>query len=56
MSGGAEKLRARKPSARFMEEEEILMQALAEEEEDAHPEEGTIKIDSQMRKISRFKA
>jgi hypothetical protein len=39
-----------------MEEEEILMQALADEEEDAHPEEGAIEIDSQMRNISRFKA
>ncbi|KAJ6550711.1 hypothetical protein B0H10DRAFT_2242615 [Mycena sp. CBHHK59/15] len=32
--GGAEKPRTRKPSARVIEEEEILMQALADEEED----------------------
>ncbi|KAJ6621946.1 hypothetical protein B0H10DRAFT_2214756 [Mycena sp. CBHHK59/15] len=44
--GGAEKPRARKPSARVMEEEEILMQALADEEEDVHPGDGAIEIDS----------
>ncbi|KAJ6616886.1 hypothetical protein B0H10DRAFT_1948751 [Mycena sp. CBHHK59/15] len=44
--GGAEKPRARKPSARVMEEEEILMQALADEEEDVHPDDGAIEIDS----------
>ncbi|KAJ7884383.1 hypothetical protein B0H14DRAFT_2564435 [Mycena olivaceomarginata] len=40
------KPRARKPSARVMEEEEILMQALANEEEDARPDDGAIEIDS----------
>ncbi|KAJ7926522.1 hypothetical protein B0H13DRAFT_2313418 [Mycena leptocephala] len=40
------KPRARKPSARVMEEEEILMQALANEEEDARPVDGAIEIDS----------
>jgi len=41
--GGAEKSRARKPSARVMEEE-ILMQALADEEEDARPDDGAIEF------------
>ncbi|KAJ7855529.1 hypothetical protein B0H13DRAFT_2357800 [Mycena leptocephala] len=44
--GGAEKPRARKPSAWVMEEEEISMQALADKEEDAHPDDGAIEIDS----------
>jgi hypothetical protein len=44
--GGAEKPRARKPSAWVMEEEEISMQALADKEEDAHPDGGAIEIDS----------
>ncbi|KAJ7097460.1 hypothetical protein C8R44DRAFT_748562 [Mycena epipterygia] len=42
----AQFLRARKPSARVMEEKEILVQALADEEEDARPDEGAIEIDS----------
>ncbi|KAJ7653902.1 ribonuclease H-like domain-containing protein [Mycena polygramma] len=44
--GGADKPRARKPSTRVMEEEEILMQALAEEEEDRNLDDGAIEIDS----------
>ncbi|KAJ6579385.1 hypothetical protein B0H10DRAFT_1962921 [Mycena sp. CBHHK59/15] len=44
--GGAEKPRACKPSAQVMEEEEILRQALADEEEDARPDNGAIEIDS----------
>ncbi|KAJ7730528.1 ribonuclease H-like domain-containing protein [Mycena metata] len=44
--GGAEKPRARKPSARVMEEEEMLMQALADEEEDAIPDDGAIEVNS----------
>ncbi|KAJ6603705.1 hypothetical protein B0H10DRAFT_1957768 [Mycena sp. CBHHK59/15] len=43
--GGAEKPHACKPSAQVMEEEEILMQALADEEEDARPDDGAIEID-----------
>ncbi|KAJ6471331.1 ribonuclease H-like domain-containing protein [Mycena sanguinolenta] len=42
----AEKPRAHKPSARDMEEEEILVQALADEEKDARPDDGAIEIDS----------
>jgi hypothetical protein len=41
------KPRARKPSARVMEEEEILMQELADEEEDARPDDSTIEIGSE---------
>jgi hypothetical protein len=44
--GGAEKPRARELSARVMEEEEILMQELADKEEDACPDDGAIEIDS----------
>ncbi|KAJ7480418.1 ribonuclease H-like domain-containing protein [Mycena galericulata] len=44
--GGAEKPRTRKPSARAMEEEEILMEALAEEIEDTFPDDGAIEVDS----------
>ncbi|KAJ7105348.1 ribonuclease H-like domain-containing protein, partial [Mycena epipterygia] len=44
--GGAEKPRARKPSARVIEEEESLMQALADAEEDANPDDGAIEVDS----------
>jgi hypothetical protein len=44
--GGAEKPRARKPSTRVIEEEEILMQALADEGDYARPADGTIEIDS----------
>ncbi|KAJ6606747.1 hypothetical protein B0H10DRAFT_2228552 [Mycena sp. CBHHK59/15] len=44
--GGAEKPRKRKPSARVMEEEEILMQALAEADEDDVPDDGAIEIES----------
>jgi hypothetical protein len=40
--GRAEKPRARKPSAWVMEEEEILMQELADNEEDVRPDNGTI--------------
>ncbi|KAJ6608573.1 hypothetical protein B0H10DRAFT_1955343 [Mycena sp. CBHHK59/15] len=45
--GGAEKPRARKPSARVIEEEELLIQALAEELEDDVPDDGAIEIDSE---------
>ncbi|KAJ6621947.1 hypothetical protein B0H10DRAFT_1944981 [Mycena sp. CBHHK59/15] len=45
--GGAEKPRARKPSARVIQEEELLMQALAEELEDDVPDDGAIEIDSE---------
>lgn len=45
--GGAVKPRARKPSAKAMEEEEVLMQALAELEEDEFPDDGAIEIDSE---------
>jgi hypothetical protein len=45
--GGAEKPRAaRKLSARVMEEENILIQELADNEEDARPDNGAIEIDS----------
>ncbi|KAJ6619208.1 ribonuclease H-like domain-containing protein [Mycena sp. CBHHK59/15] len=44
--GGAEKPRTRKPSARAMEEEEILMEALADEIEDTFPDDGAIEVDS----------
>ncbi|KAJ7664159.1 hypothetical protein B0H17DRAFT_1211425 [Mycena rosella] len=44
--GGAEKPRRRKPSVQAMEEEEMLMQALAEDAEDAVPDDGAIEIDS----------
>ncbi|KAJ6616538.1 P-loop containing nucleoside triphosphate hydrolase protein [Mycena sp. CBHHK59/15] len=40
------KPRTRKPSAWVMEEEEILMQALADEEEDACPDDRAIEIES----------
>ncbi|KAJ6618053.1 hypothetical protein B0H10DRAFT_1947851 [Mycena sp. CBHHK59/15] len=42
----SQKPHARKPSARVMEEEEILMQALTDEEEDVRPDDGAIEIDS----------
>ncbi|KAJ6602904.1 hypothetical protein B0H10DRAFT_2230082 [Mycena sp. CBHHK59/15] len=45
--GGAEKPRARKPSVQVIEEEELLMQALAEELEDDVPDDGAIEIDSE---------
>ncbi|KAJ7131416.1 hypothetical protein C8R44DRAFT_850141 [Mycena epipterygia] len=45
--GGAEKPRACKPSVRVIEEEELLMQALAEELEDNVPDDGAIEIDSE---------
>jgi hypothetical protein len=41
------KPRACKPSAWVMKKEEIWMQALADEEEDARPDESTIEIDSE---------
>jgi hypothetical protein len=44
-ASGAEKPRAHKPSARVMEEEGILMQALADKEKDACPDDGAIEID-----------
>ncbi|KAJ6610634.1 ribonuclease H-like domain-containing protein [Mycena sp. CBHHK59/15] len=44
--GGAQKPRARKPSARVLEEEERLMQELADELEDRVPDDGAIEIDS----------
>ncbi|KAJ7210832.1 hypothetical protein GGX14DRAFT_394457 [Mycena pura] len=48
--GGATKPRerksARKAAQRVMEAEEILMQQLAEEEEDCIPDDGAIEIDS----------
>ncbi|KAJ6570310.1 hypothetical protein B0H10DRAFT_2237929 [Mycena sp. CBHHK59/15] len=44
--GGAEKPRKRKPSAQVMEEEEILMQALAEADEDEVLDDGAIEIES----------
>ncbi|KAJ7915735.1 hypothetical protein B0H13DRAFT_1871854 [Mycena leptocephala] len=40
--GEATKPRARKPSRKAMEEEELLMQALAEQEEDDIPDDGVI--------------
>ncbi|KAJ6626261.1 hypothetical protein B0H10DRAFT_2185875 [Mycena sp. CBHHK59/15] len=43
---GAEKPRTRKPSPRVMEEEEMLMQQLAEDAEDEVPDDGAIEIDS----------
>ncbi|KAJ6618395.1 hypothetical protein B0H10DRAFT_2217697 [Mycena sp. CBHHK59/15] len=43
---GAEKSRARKLAARAMEQEELLMQALAEAEENGVPDDGAIEIDS----------
>ncbi|KAJ7368515.1 hypothetical protein DFH08DRAFT_796431 [Mycena albidolilacea] len=42
------KLHARKPSAQVMEEEAILTQVLAAEEEDARPDGGTIEVDSEL--------
>ncbi|KAJ6610956.1 ribonuclease H-like domain-containing protein [Mycena sp. CBHHK59/15] len=42
----AEKPRARKPSRKAMEEEELLMQALAEQVEDDILDDGAIEIDS----------
>ncbi|KAJ7670124.1 ribonuclease H-like domain-containing protein [Mycena polygramma] len=45
--GGADKPRARKPTARAMEEEEILMQAFADAAEDDVPDDGAIEIDSE---------
>ncbi|KAJ6628551.1 hypothetical protein B0H10DRAFT_1940388 [Mycena sp. CBHHK59/15] len=44
--GGAEKPRTRKLSACMMEEEEILMEALADEIEEAFPDDGAIEVDS----------
>ncbi|KAJ6607529.1 hypothetical protein B0H10DRAFT_2439527 [Mycena sp. CBHHK59/15] len=44
--GGAEKPRKRRPSKRVMEEEEQLMEALANAEEDDVPDDGPIEIDS----------
>ncbi|KAJ6623316.1 ribonuclease H-like domain-containing protein [Mycena sp. CBHHK59/15] len=44
--GGAEKPRKRRPSKRAMEEEEQLMEALANAEEDDVPDDGAIEIDS----------
>ncbi|KAJ6623858.1 hypothetical protein B0H10DRAFT_1943637 [Mycena sp. CBHHK59/15] len=44
--GGAEKPRARKPATKVMEEEERLMEELADELEDQEPDEGAIEIDS----------
>ncbi|KAJ6607551.1 hypothetical protein B0H10DRAFT_1956165 [Mycena sp. CBHHK59/15] len=44
--GGAEKPRARKLSTKVMEEEERLMEELADELEDQEPDEGAIEIDS----------
>jgi hypothetical protein len=59
VASGAEKLRAHKPSARVMEEEEILIQALADREEDAWrmrvPTTVPLRL-TWMRNISRFKA
>ncbi|KAJ6605738.1 hypothetical protein B0H10DRAFT_1957154 [Mycena sp. CBHHK59/15] len=46
VSRGAEKSRARKLAARAMEQEELLMQALAEAEENGVPDDGAIEIDS----------
>jgi hypothetical protein len=43
----ATKPRTRKPSAHVMQEEEMLMQALAEEAEDAIPDDGAIEIHSE---------
>ncbi|KAJ6534576.1 hypothetical protein B0H10DRAFT_1972433 [Mycena sp. CBHHK59/15] len=43
---GAEKPRARKPAAQAMEQEELLMQGLAEAEENEVLDDGTIEIDS----------
>ncbi|KAJ6603954.1 ribonuclease H-like domain-containing protein [Mycena sp. CBHHK59/15] len=45
--GEAEKPRQRKPSARVMEEEEVLMQALAEADEDEIPDDGAVEIGSE---------
>ncbi|KAJ6467375.1 ribonuclease H-like domain-containing protein [Mycena sanguinolenta] len=44
--GGAEKPRGRRMSAQMMDEEERLMQALADAEEDAIPDDGAIEINS----------
>ncbi|KAJ6614400.1 hypothetical protein B0H10DRAFT_1950765 [Mycena sp. CBHHK59/15] len=44
--GGAEKICSRRPLARVRDEEERLMQALADAEEDAYPDDGAIEIDS----------
>jgi hypothetical protein len=44
--GSATWPRTRKPSAQVMQEEEMLMQKLAEEAEDAIPDDGGIEIDS----------
>ncbi|KAJ6509609.1 hypothetical protein DFH09DRAFT_1100883 [Mycena vulgaris] len=41
--GGAQKPRARKPSVRVMEEEEILMEALPDAAEDECPDDGAIE-------------
>ncbi|KAJ6620501.1 hypothetical protein B0H10DRAFT_1946047 [Mycena sp. CBHHK59/15] len=46
VSRGAEKPRAQKPAAWAMEQEELLMQALAEAEENGVPDDGAIEIDS----------
>jgi hypothetical protein len=45
VASGAEKPRARKPSAPVVEEEEILMQALTDKEEGARPDDRAIEID-----------
>ncbi|KAJ6626316.1 hypothetical protein B0H10DRAFT_2429915 [Mycena sp. CBHHK59/15] len=45
--GEAEKPRQRKPSAQVMEEEEVLMQALAEADEDEIPDDGAVEIGSE---------
>ncbi|KAJ7494917.1 ribonuclease H-like domain-containing protein [Mycena latifolia] len=46
MFGGAEKPRARKPSARVIEEEERLMEEMANFMEDEVPDDGGVEIDS----------
>ncbi|KAJ7358394.1 hypothetical protein DFH08DRAFT_1075486 [Mycena albidolilacea] len=51
ISGTGTKLkkpRTCRPSAWVMKKEEILMQALADEGEDARPDEGAIEIDSEV--------
>ncbi|KAJ7213526.1 hypothetical protein GGX14DRAFT_618932, partial [Mycena pura] len=45
--GKATKPRKCKPSTQVMEEEEMLMQALAEDEEDARLDDGAIEVDSE---------
>ncbi|KAJ6596587.1 hypothetical protein B0H10DRAFT_2441868 [Mycena sp. CBHHK59/15] len=48
---GAEKPRKRRPSKRVMEEEEQLMEALANAEEDDVPDDGAIEIDTKFREM-----